>query len=73
MRRAVIILHPSFDLPGAAGVSAAMEYAEQLQKSSKQLAEVMRQNGAKAADVREVEKQIADFGFHVRKLDKDMF
>jgi hypothetical protein len=34
-RRAIVILHPDFDVPGKAGVQVAAEYAQQLVKGLK--------------------------------------
>lgn len=62
-RRAVVILHPAFDEPGAAGIEAAKEYAEQLIQGIK-LAE-MQARGPRGA---EMKRYLKAFRHLVRNL-----
>ena len=70
-RRAIIICHPDFDLPGSAGIKAAQEYAENLAKGSK-MALQQSQGVAGNPKILELRKYLNGFEYKIRKLPGDV-
>lgn len=66
-RRAVIILHPDFDLPGAAGIEAAQDFINEAKKGNAQIIEHMPAGGASTDERNKIAGWLTSLEYLIRK------
>ena len=70
--RSVLICHPDFDQPGAAGVAEAKRFAEQLIEGQKQMIEQARKSGESPEVVDQVKRYVESMMIVVRQIPEDI-
>lgn len=70
--RAVIICHPDFDARGAAGISEAKAFAEQLLTGQKQMILMAEKSGEKPEQIAKVRAHTSAYRIVIRNIDKDI-
>jgi len=69
MKRALIVYHPDFDLPGKTGIEAAQQMAEQILEGNKALVSELDTQDAPQNVKNEVRRVTNGMQYYVRKVD----
>lgn len=71
-RRAVIICHPDFDAPGAAGIQQAKDFATTMLIGQKEMISAAEKSGEPKDQIAKVRKHTKAYQIVIRSLEEDI-
>lgn len=71
-RRTVIVAHPNFDQPGAAGIKEAKDFAMTLLDGQQQLIKMAEKSGSPQNEIALVRAYVQQFQIVIRSIDDEI-